>query len=167
MRIGLNKLGGGIGSGAAIAIAIGLPLTLSGGGSRPNGGAGSIPNGGGARKTGSGDPDGNRNGEPRLVGHDARGDPGHSRSPYAGAGDGDISCWPMSRGPRPRALCGVPSTVLTESVNGGLEDMRTTVGLCGTGADVIRMTLLGAGEACDRRPGDERCPGSGLAALST
>ena len=24
--------------------------------------------------------------------------------------------------------------------------------------------LLGTGEACDRRPGDERCPGSGLAA---
>jgi hypothetical protein len=45
------------------------------------------------------------------------------------------------------------SSVLTESVKGGLEDIRTTAGLLVTGADVILTTCFGTGDACERTTG--------------
>lgn len=64
----------------------------------------------------------------------------------------------MGGGAGPRALWGVArldSSVFTEvDSSGGLEDMRTTAGLLGTGADVIRTTCLGTGDACERTTGD-------------
>lgn len=63
----------------------------------------------------------------------------------------------MGAGFAARALCGVgklESSVFTESISGGLEDIRTTAGLLGTGADVIRMTCFGTGDPCVRTTGD-------------
>lgn len=84
-----------------------------------------------------------------MTGHEALGD----RNPWAIFKGSDVRVAETA----PRALCGagtLVSSVLTDSVNGGLEDIRTTAGLLGTGAEVIRTTCFGTGDPCERIIGD-------------